>query len=259
MDYLVGFNLSPLLWRKIKPGLSAGRVQSPALRLICEREDEIEKFVAREYWTLEADCDKDGQAFIAAKLHVYQDRQAQAVRHRQRGRCHCRPGGPGSPSPGAGLTVRSVEKKERNRNPVAPVHHLDPAAGGGAQAALFRFKKPCASAQQLYEGVDLGDGPGRPDHLHAHGLRWHSRARPSRNCASSSAKQYGPSTTCQPRPQGIPDQAPRTRRRRTRRSAPHPAGERPGTCARFLSMDQYKLYSPRCGNGPWPARWSTRP
>ena len=83
MDYLVGFNLSPLLWRKIKPGLSAGRVQSPALRLVCEREEEIEKFVAREYWTLEADCDKDGQAF-AAKLHVYQDRKLKAVRYRQR-------------------------------------------------------------------------------------------------------------------------------------------------------------------------------
>ena len=74
MDYLVGFNLSPLLWKKIKRGLSAGRVQSPALRLICEREDEIEKFVPREYWTLEADCEKDRQAFMA-KLHVYRDKK----------------------------------------------------------------------------------------------------------------------------------------------------------------------------------------
>src|SRR5919106_4293071 len=56
LDYLVGFNLSPLLWRKVQRGLSAGRVQSPALRMIVEREEEIEAFIAREYWSIEADC-----------------------------------------------------------------------------------------------------------------------------------------------------------------------------------------------------------
>jgi len=59
LDYLVGFNLSPLLWRKIKRGLSAGRVQSPALRMICEREDEIERFEAREYWTIDAQAERE--------------------------------------------------------------------------------------------------------------------------------------------------------------------------------------------------------
>jgi DNA topoisomerase I len=70
LDYLVGFNLSPLLWRKVAPGLSAGRVQSPALRLICEREEEIRKFVPQEYWTIDARAEKDGQAFTA-KLTEY--------------------------------------------------------------------------------------------------------------------------------------------------------------------------------------------
>src|SRR5262245_4492795 len=66
LDYLVGFNLSPLLWKKAGlPGASAGRVQSPALRMICEREDEIAKFVAREYWTIDADVEKSQQAFPA--------------------------------------------------------------------------------------------------------------------------------------------------------------------------------------------------
>ncbi|HXG28275.1 MAG TPA: DNA topoisomerase, partial [Nevskiales bacterium] len=65
LDYLVGFNLSPLLWRKVAPGLSAGRVQSPALRLICEREDEIAAFKPQEYWTLEAEVSKGGQTFPA--------------------------------------------------------------------------------------------------------------------------------------------------------------------------------------------------
>lgn len=71
LDYLVGFNLSPLLWKKIRRGLSAGRVQSPALRMIVERELEIEKFQTQEYWTIETDLEKDKQAFTA-KLNEYQ-------------------------------------------------------------------------------------------------------------------------------------------------------------------------------------------
>ncbi len=62
LDYLVGFNLSPLLWKKIRQGLSAGRVQSPALRMICEREAEIEKFVPKEYWSVEADLNAKKKA-----------------------------------------------------------------------------------------------------------------------------------------------------------------------------------------------------
>src|SRR5512138_1155980 len=65
LDYLVGFNLSPLLWKKISPGLSAGRVQSPALRMIVEREEEIEAFIAREYWSVEAECTHPSQSFTA--------------------------------------------------------------------------------------------------------------------------------------------------------------------------------------------------
>ncbi len=76
LDYLVGFNLSPLLWKKIHQGLSAGRVQSPALRLICEREEEIDKFVSREYWTIEADLNSSGQEF-AGKLTHYRDDKLQ--------------------------------------------------------------------------------------------------------------------------------------------------------------------------------------
>src|SRR5688572_19257841 len=63
LDYLVGFNLSPLLWKKVRRGLSAGRVQSPALRMICEREAEIEAFQSREYWTIEAQAEHEGQQF----------------------------------------------------------------------------------------------------------------------------------------------------------------------------------------------------
>src|SRR5690606_4683795 len=65
LDYLVGFNLSPVLWRKVQRGLSAGRVQSPALRMIVEREEEIEAFVAREYWSIAAECAHPSQPFSA--------------------------------------------------------------------------------------------------------------------------------------------------------------------------------------------------
>ncbi|HKJ75666.1 MAG TPA: DNA topoisomerase, partial [Gammaproteobacteria bacterium] len=70
LDYLVGFNLSPLLWKKVRRGLSAGRVQSPALRLIVEREEEIEKFEPQEYWTVEADLEADGKPFSAKLTHL---------------------------------------------------------------------------------------------------------------------------------------------------------------------------------------------
>jgi len=78
LDYLVGFNLSPLLWRKIRPGLSAGRVQSPALRLIVERELEIEAFRSQEYWTVHLDSHKNAQPF-AARLFQYQGKKLEQL------------------------------------------------------------------------------------------------------------------------------------------------------------------------------------
>lgn len=69
LDYLVGFNLSPLLWKKVRRGLSAGRVQSPALRLIVEREEEIERFIAQEYWKILAECLHEKVSFEARLTH----------------------------------------------------------------------------------------------------------------------------------------------------------------------------------------------
>ena len=77
LDYLVGFNLSPLLWKKIRRGLSAGRVQSPALCMIVEREIEIEKFKPREYWTLEGDLTKDKHVFVARLTHLHDEKLKQ--------------------------------------------------------------------------------------------------------------------------------------------------------------------------------------
>src|SRR5690606_36605290 len=77
LDYLVGFNLSPLLWKKVQRGLSAGRVQSPALSMIVERELQIEAFEAREYWTIEADVSKSGQPFVSRLVQYKGDKVEQ--------------------------------------------------------------------------------------------------------------------------------------------------------------------------------------
>jgi DNA topoisomerase-1 len=84
LDYLVGFNLSPLLWKKVRPKLSAGRVQSPALRMICEREDEIAAFKPREYWTIEADLEHSGQKFPGKLLEYSMKHPASSDSARKR-------------------------------------------------------------------------------------------------------------------------------------------------------------------------------
>jgi DNA topoisomerase-1 len=155
LDYLVGFNLSPLLWRKIKQGLSAGRVQSPALRLIVEREEEIEAFVTQEYWTMTAQTEKDAQAFTA-RLHTLDKRkldqfdinneaQAASVRNRLLQAAQGK------------LLVSKVEKKQRKRYP-APPFTTSTLQQEAVRKLRFSTQRAMRIAQQLYEGIDLGSG-----------------------------------------------------------------------------------------------------
>ena len=170
LDYLVGFNLSPLLWKKIRRGLSAGRVQSPALRMIVEREDEIERFVKREYWTIEADLAKAGIEFAARLVRLEGGKieqfsivdEAQAARARDRlaalSAADGRKGAQDRPEGAAGaLCVHDVEKKQRRRNPAAPfiTSTLQQEA---ARKLGFTASRTMRVAQQLYEGVDTGNG-----------------------------------------------------------------------------------------------------
>ncbi|NIR27965.1 MAG: type I DNA topoisomerase [Gammaproteobacteria bacterium] len=158
LDYLVGFNLSPLLWRKIRPGLSAGRVQSPALRLIVEREEEIERFVSQEYWTIEADVSARGIPFVA-KLNRYRgekltqfsitdEKQARAIEselEREGAR---------------GLRVANVEKKQRRRNPASPFT-TSTLQQEASRKLGFTAQRTMRVAQQLYEGIETdGDVSG---------------------------------------------------------------------------------------------------
>lgn len=155
LDYLVGFNLSPLLWKKVRRGLSAGRVQSPALRMIVEREEEIEQFTPREYWTLEADLEKDDQAFAAKLTHLHDKKLSQFSIHQED---NARAVEQELVAAANGeLTVSSIEKKQRKRNPAAPFT-TSTLQQEASRKLGFTARRTMTVAQQLYEGIDIGDG-----------------------------------------------------------------------------------------------------
>lgn len=156
LDYLVGFNLSPLLWKKVRYGLSAGRVQSPALRMIVEREIEIENFKPQEYWSLIADLKHKKQDFNA-KLIQYQNKkltQFSVTNEKQAKDIEKKL----LKIADGQLTVARVEKKQRQRNPLPPfiTSTLQQEA---ARKLNLSARKTMRIAQQLYEGIDIGDGP----------------------------------------------------------------------------------------------------
>jgi len=144
LDRLVGYKASPLLWKSIKSGLSAGRVQTVALRLICEREEEIRRFVPQEYWTIEAELEKDGQGF-QARLHKLDghkpDIKTEAAAREIVDAATKLP-----------FVVTDVTKKERRRNPPAPfiTSTLQQEA---AKQLGFSAKRTMRAAQALYEGI----------------------------------------------------------------------------------------------------------
>jgi DNA topoisomerase I len=154
LDYLVGFNLSPVLWRKVQRGLSAGRVQSPALRMIVEREEEIEAFIAREYWTVEAECAHPSQSFTA-KLNKLDGKKfeqftvtdgdtAEAARKRIV-----------TAAQGV-LQVTDVVSKERKRRP-SPPFTTSTLQQEASRKLGFTTKRTMQVAQKLYEGVTIGE------------------------------------------------------------------------------------------------------
>ena len=156
LDYLVGFNLSPLLWKKIRRGLSAGRVQSPALRMIVEREEEIEAFEPQEYWTIEAALQKEKQGFVA-KLATYGGHKVEQFSFTNEQDATAAREALLAAASGE-LVVSKVVKKQRKRNP-APPFITSTLQQEAARKLGFSTRKTMQIAQQLYEGIDLGDGP----------------------------------------------------------------------------------------------------
>ena len=155
LDYLVGFNLSPLLWKKVRRGLSAGRVQSPALRLIVERELEIEAFNAKEYWSIEAAVSAEKQTF-SAKLAEYKGEKLQQFSITNEKDANATTSDLEKQADGK-LTVTKIDKKKRKRNPAAPfiTSTLQQEA---ARKMGFTAQRTMRIAQQLYEGIDIGTG-----------------------------------------------------------------------------------------------------
>jgi DNA topoisomerase-1 len=153
LDYLVGFNLSPLLWKKIRRGLSAGRVQSPALRMIVEREQEIEAFKSREYWTIEALLTSQEQTFKAKLTHfdgkklnqfsITDEASAEKTRQTLLNAADGK------------LLVAKLEKKQQKRNP-APPFITSTLQQEASRKLGFTTKRTMMVAQQLYEGIDIG-------------------------------------------------------------------------------------------------------
>ncbi len=156
LDYLVGFNLSPLLWKKVRRGLSAGRVQSPALRMIVEREEEIEKFEPREYWTIEADLGQSDDERFSANLvkldgskldqfDINSEQRATEVREQIERDANGQ------------FTVARINKRQRRRR-AQPPFITSTLQQEAARRLRYTTQRTMRIAQQLYEGIDIGGG-----------------------------------------------------------------------------------------------------
>ena len=151
LDRLVGYNISPILWKKVKKGLSAGRVQSVALRLIIDRENEIKSFVPEEYWSIEGLLEKGKKQFDALyygtndeRVKLTNEAQVKAVLAQLKGN---------------EFEIKKKKKKERKRN-AAPAFTTSSLQQEAARKLNFRAKKTMMLAQQLYEGIDIGKKEG---------------------------------------------------------------------------------------------------
>ena len=235
IDYLVGFNLSPLLWRKIAPKLSAGRVQSPALRLIVEREAEIEAFEPREYWSVTARLAHGGRDFDA-RLHALDGKKLgkfgladAAAAHAARDRVL---------AAGGELRVSGVEKRERQRRPAAPFT-TSTLQQEASRKLRFSARKTMQVAQQLYEGVDLGAG--------AEGLITYMRTD-SVTLAASAVEELRAAVAARWGAGALPAEPPRyktkTRNAQEAHEAIRPtdAARAPDATAAHLDADQQRLY-----------------
>src|SRR5947209_5088212 len=152
LDRIVGYQGSQLLWKKVRRGLSMGRVQSVAVMLICDREREREAFRSEEYWSITATLAGKNPPPFEAKLHSINGQDAEISSGTEAERIVAAVGG-------KNFTVRSIERKEKKRNPVAPfiTSRLQQDA---ARKLRFSPKKTMTLAQQLYEGMDIGkEGP----------------------------------------------------------------------------------------------------
>lgn len=236
LDYLVGFNLSPLLWKKVRPGLSAGRVQSPALKMIAERENEIEQFDSKEYWSINAHLHKDKIDFVA-KLSHYQHQKLTQFSIIEATQADATKAELLQHADGK-LEIVSLETKKRKRNPAAPFttstlqQEASRKLGFGAQRTM-------RIAQQLYEGIDLNE--------ERVGLITYMRTD-SVNLAQEAVEEIR-ATIVERYGKDMVPSTPHTYKTKSKNAQeaheairPTSAGREPTSLKSLLSTDQYKLY-----------------
>ncbi|MBW6510875.1 MAG: type I DNA topoisomerase [Desulfuromonadaceae bacterium] len=235
LDYLVGFNLSPFLWKKIRYGLSAGRVQSVALRLICERQKEIDAFNPEEYWSIEATLDTLRKEPFSARLYsvdgkkldklgitnqTYADELATALRT-------------------ADYRVARIDKKTKKRNPSAPFT-TSTLQQEASRKLGFTARKTMTVAQKLYEGIDVGSegAVGLITYMRTDSLTLSSVAL--EEATQVITAQYGAEYALA---------APRIFKNKSKNAQEAHEAVRPTTLTRtpeairkYLSSDQFKLY-----------------
>ncbi len=230
LDRLVGYKASPLLWKSVKRGLSAGRVQTVALRLIVEREEEIRAFRPQEYWTIDAQCQAEGKQFtarlhkIAGKKPELHNREAAAAVVRD--------------ITGRPFVVSDVARKERRKRPPPPFT-TSTLQQEAAKQLGFSTQRTMRAAQQLYEGVEIG-GEG------AVGLITYMRTDSTRVAPAAIAavrgfigREFGP--------EYLPDKPNAYANRKAAQDAheavrPTDVHRRPEQVRPFLSAEQFKLY-----------------
>ena len=233
LDRLVGYNLSPLLWRKVKKGLSAGRVQSVAVRLICDREEEINAFVPEEYWTLTALFMPRGgekQAF-EARLHKIAGQKAE-IPHQERMAEILKD------LDGVLFRVTAITRREKSRQP-APPFTTSSLQQEAYRKLNFTARKTMMVAQQLYEGLELGrEGPvGLVTYIRTDSTRVAEQAREEARAFISS--RYGP--------EYVPEKPRRTVLKGRAQDAheairPTSVAREPAAVKEYLTADQFKLY-----------------
>src|SRR5512139_361462 len=231
LDRLVGYQISPILWKKVRRGLSAGRVQSVAVRLICEREDEIRAFKPEEFWSLTALLEGAVPPQFEAKL-IKKDEEKLRIKDNDEVR-HILAALEGKP-----YRVSRVEKKERRRNPVPPftTSKLQQEAG---RKLGFTAKRTMGIAQSLYEGVDLGKegAVGLITYMRTDSTRVGAEAQ--QEARELIAKKYGKDY--------LPDSPPAYKSAKSAQEAheairPTSAMREGGAIKHYLENDQYKLY-----------------
>ncbi len=232
LDRLVGYKLSPLLWRKVKKGLSAGRVQSVAVRLICDREEEINAFVPEEYWSLTALLRKNkSKASIEAKLAQYKNEKINIADEEAMNKVL-------AGLEGVKYTVKDIKKKEKLRNP-SPPFTTSTMQQEAYRKLNFAARKTMQVAQQLYEGLDIGpEGTvGLVTYIRTDSTRVSetAQAEAAQYILNNFGQQYKPAGPRQYTAKGRAQNAHEAIR-------PTMVAREPDKIKQFLTRDQYKLY-----------------